>query len=99
MAAIRSFIKLTCLFFIGAGIYPDDIQGVVNQFETYAKKAMQEWEIPGMAIAIVKGNQVIYTKGFGVRKLGDTAPVDENTVFQIGSLSKAFTSALVAMMV
>ena len=52
-----------------------------------------------MAISIVQGDEMIYAKGFGVKKVGENDPVDEKTIFQIGSTSKAFTAALVAMMV
>ncbi|TLM98448.1 beta-lactamase family protein, partial [bacterium] len=54
---------------------------------------------PGIAVAIVKGDRLIYAKGFGVKKLGCSDPVDENTVFQVGSVTKSFTSALVSMLV
>jgi CubicO group peptidase (beta-lactamase class C family) len=76
-----------------------DIQTVLNQFEAYAESARKQWGIPGMAIAIVKDDQVIFVKGFGVKRLGGTDPVNPDTVFQIGSTSKAFTSALVAIQV
>ena len=76
-----------------------DIETVLNQFEAYAESAQKQWGIPGMAIAIVKDDQVIFSKGFGVKRVGGTDPVDPNTVFQIGSTSKAFTSALVAIQV
>ena len=71
----------------------------MNQFEAYAESAQKQWGIPGMAIAIVKDDQVIFAKGFGVKRVGGTDPVDPNTVFQIGSTSKAFTSALAAIQV
>src|SRR5262245_57563694 len=69
------------------------------QLETFARTAQQQWDVPGMAIAIVKDDEVIYAKGFGVKRVGETEPVDADTVFQIGSTSKAFTAAVVAMQV
>ncbi len=69
------------------------------EFEGYAVRAMKDWEIPGMAISIVRGDRVLLAKGFGVRKLGSTQPADEHTLFQIGSVSKSFTATLVAMLV
>ncbi len=72
---------------------------ILSQFEQYAEKARQDWQIPGMAIAIVRDDTVIYANGFGEKKLGEPDPVDTHTVFQIGSATKAFTAALVAMMV
>jgi CubicO group peptidase (beta-lactamase class C family) len=69
------------------------------EFDEYVNKAMKEWEVPGVAIAIVKDDKVVYAKGFGVRELNKPAPVDEHTLFAIGSSSKAFTAASLAMLV
>jgi CubicO group peptidase (beta-lactamase class C family) len=67
--------------------------------DDYIVKAMREWEIPGLAIAIVKDDKVVFIKGYGVRKLGEKAPVTSNTLFAIGSTSKAFTAAALGMLV
>ncbi|MGH9941412.1 MAG: serine hydrolase [Pyrinomonadaceae bacterium] len=67
-------------------------------FDDYVNKAIRDWEVPGVAIAVVKGDQVVFAKGYGVRKLGDPTPVNERTLFAIGSSSKAFTAASVAML-
>jgi hypothetical protein len=56
-------------------------------------------KIPGIAVAIVRNDSVLYTKGFGVLAAGSTTPVDDQTLFEIGSSSKSFTATLVAMMV
>lgn len=69
---------------------------LLKNFETYAIEQQKIWEVPGMAIAIVKDQKVVFAKGFGQRGLADSRPVDTETLFQIGSLSKAFTVALVA---
>lgn len=68
-------------------------------FDDYVNKAIKDWEVPGLSIAIIKDDKIVYAKGFGVRKLGDAAPVDERTLFAIGSSSKAFTAATIAMLV
>lgn len=73
--------------------------GSLTGFDDYVNKALKEWEVPGVAIAIVKGDQVVLAKGYGVRKLGETTPVDERTLFAIGSSSKAFTAAAIALLV
>ena len=71
----------------------------LNGFEDYVRKAMKEWEVPGVAVAIVKGDQIVLAKGYGVRKVGEAAVVDERTLFAIGSSSKAFTAAAIAILV
>jgi CubicO group peptidase (beta-lactamase class C family) len=58
-----------------------------------------DWKIPGMAVAIVKDDAVVFARGFGVRELGRPEPVDEGTHFAIGSASKAFTAAALAALV
>lgn len=76
-----------------------DVQDILTDLESYAVQTMAEQGVPGMAYAIVKDDAVIYAKGFGVRESGKTDAVDVHTVFEIGSTSKAFTSALLAVLV
>ena len=59
----------------------------------------KEFHIPGMAMAIVKGDKVIFAKGFGVSDLETQKPVKADTVFGIGSTTKAFTATLIGMLV
>ncbi|AKU22921.1 serine hydrolase [Massilia sp. NR 4-1] len=61
--------------------------------------ALKTFDVPGIAIAIVKDGKVVAAKGFGVRQLGDAAPVTGKTLFEIASNSKAFTAAGLAMLV
>ena len=62
-------------------------------------RAMQEFEVPGMAVGIVKDGKLIYAKGYGVREVGKPQRVDADTLFQIGSNTKAFTAAALAILV
>lgn len=68
-------------------------------FDDYVNKALKDWEVPGVAIAIVKDDKIVLAKGYGTRELGKSLPVDERTLFAIGSSSKAFTAAALAMLV
>jgi CubicO group peptidase (beta-lactamase class C family) len=61
--------------------------------------SMKTFDVPGMAVAIVKDGKILVAKGYGVRKLGDPTPVDEFTMFGIGSNTKAFTTAALATLV
>jgi CubicO group peptidase (beta-lactamase class C family) len=74
-------------------------EGPLKGLDDYILKSMKDWDIPGLAIAVVKDDKVVLAKGYGVRKLGDTTPVDANTLFAIASNSKAFTAATLAMLV
>ena len=73
---------------------------VLTRLETFATAAMAQEKVPGMAYAVVKDGQVVFAKGYGKRRLGNASDdVTTGTLFEIGSTTKAFTSALVAMQV
>ncbi len=61
--------------------------------------ARVEAHIPGMSLAIVKNGKVVLARGFGVADLDDDRPADEQTIYAVGSTTKAFTATLVGMMV
>lgn len=44
----------------------------LNGFDDYVNKALRDWQVPGIAIAVVKNDQVVFAKGYGVRKLGES---------------------------
>jgi CubicO group peptidase (beta-lactamase class C family) len=69
---------------------------VRDSLDNYIKKGMEQWQIPGLAIAIVKDGKTILMKGYGVRELGKADKVDENTLFIIASNSKLFTGTAIA---
>jgi CubicO group peptidase (beta-lactamase class C family) len=72
---------------------------VPKDLDPVASRVLKEFDVPGLAVAIVKDGKVVLSKGYGVRKLGESTPVDENTLFGIASNTKAFTSAALAMLV
>ena len=67
--------------------------------ERYIATAVSGWDVPGLAIAIVKDDSVVMARGFGVREIGKPDTVDAHTLFAIASLSKAFTVASLGRMV
>jgi CubicO group peptidase (beta-lactamase class C family) len=73
-------------------------QGILAELDRYAVSLMREQQIPGMSYAIVKDDAVIHAKAFGVKDVATGAPVDIHTIFEIGSTTKAFTVALLAML-
>lgn len=68
------------------------------KLDAYIKKSLEEHELPGLAIGIVKGQDVIFQKGYGIRKEGETAPVTTNSMFAIASISKAFSASALAIL-
>ncbi len=65
----------------------------------FMERGMTDWGIPGMAVAVVHNGEMVYARGFGVRKLGSDEPVNENTIFGMASLTKAMTATALAMLV
>jgi CubicO group peptidase (beta-lactamase class C family) len=68
-------------------------QHELDGFDDYVRAAVASWGIPGVAVVVVKDDSIVFIKGYGVRETGKPAPVDENTIFQIGSVTKTFTAA------
>ena len=79
----------------GAAAQATPLQG----FDQYVTRSMAAWQVPGLAVAIVRNDSVVLARGYGVRTLGRPEPVDARTLFAIGSSSKAFTATAVAMLV
>jgi CubicO group peptidase (beta-lactamase class C family) len=94
---IFNFVLLV-LFLFSINIFAQDIPEL-NGYEQYVQNAMKDWKVQGCAVAIVKNGKIIYTKGFGFRDVANQLPVTPNTLFAIGSCSKAFTSASVCLLV
>lgn len=74
-------------------------QQLPENFESWIEAGRQDWEIPGMAVGIVKDGKVVYAQGFGNKLLGGTDKVDANTIFSIASVSKNITSAALGILV
>ena len=60
---------------------------------------MKTFDVPGVGVAVLNDGEVVFAKGYGVRKLGETASVDSHTLFGIGSNTKAFTTASLGILV
>ena len=87
------------LLFLPLFVHAQTLDDKLKDIDAYADTVMQTWHGPGMAIAIVKDDKVVFQKGYGVRELGKADTVDENTLFAIASNTKAFTTASLAILV
>ncbi|HVG87167.1 MAG TPA: serine hydrolase [Vicinamibacterales bacterium] len=74
---------------------PDPLAGL----DAALAKAVQDWRVTGLAVAVVKDGAVAFSKGYGVRELGKPGLVNDHTLFAIGSTTKAMTAALIGMLV
>ncbi len=91
-------MKLLAIFcFIGLGSLMAQPAFVKDSLDKYIEREMKKWQIPAVAVAIVKDGKVVVSKGYGTTEKGGGKKVDENTLFQIASNSKAFTGTALAM--
>lgn len=75
---------------------PGQFDKALGRLDGIAGDIMVRTGIPGMAVAVVKDGATVYAKGFGIRKIGEPAKVDADTVFQIASVSKSLAGTVVA---
>jgi CubicO group peptidase (beta-lactamase class C family) len=73
---------------------PQELEG----FDAYIEQVLKNWKVPGVAVAIVKGDRVILLKGYGFRDAEKQLPVTPQTLFAIGSITKSFTVTTLGML-
>lgn len=93
-----SFALFLTVFTLGPNCIAQQ-QEDFSGLDHYIQTTMQEWKVPGVAVGIVQGTKPVYLKGFGVRNIETRQPVTPDTLFDIGSCTKAFTAASIAMLV
>jgi CubicO group peptidase (beta-lactamase class C family) len=84
------------------GLLPGPLAGQsapLEGFRDYVAAGVEAWEVPGLAVAVVKDGELRFAEGFGVRRLGTADPVGIHTLFAIGSTTKAMTAAALGMLV
>jgi len=84
------------LAWMAADAHAEDLSRPIDDL---VQKSMRAWEVPGVAVVIVRGEELLYLKGHGVRERGRDEPVTADMVFPLASCSKAFTTALMAQLV
>lgn len=98
IVSIISFLFLSTLFFNGLSqSKPQSKQ--VREFDAYVENARKQWNAVGLAVAVVKNNEVIFEKGYGLKELNTSNAVDVNTLFSCGSTTKAMIAACMGILV
>jgi CubicO group peptidase (beta-lactamase class C family) len=95
-------IALACLstsLLTGAQPVPQKVPQAPPDLDATVARVMATFEVPGISLAIVKDGRVVVAKGYGVRKLGEAAPVDDQTLFGIASNTKVFTATALGLLV
>jgi CubicO group peptidase (beta-lactamase class C family) len=88
---------LAFIVFFSAQVFSQN-SFVADSLDLYVTRAMKQWQIPGLAVAIVKDGKIVKMQGYGIRESGKPDRVDENTLFLIGSCTKAFTATSVCIL-
>ena len=84
------WLAITCL----AAMEPD-----AGAIDALVEKTRAAWDVPGVAVVVVRGDETLVLKGYGRRALGKPEPITPDTLFPLASCSKAFTTTLLAMLV
>lgn len=101
MTVMRNKILTVILFFLtvlpaSRTVYGRDIP---HEISAYAEQVRNQWKIPGLSVAVIHGDSVILSRGFGIKEKGGNDSVTSSTIFHIGSMTKAFTAAATASIV
>lgn len=90
--------KLLATFLLISAIAFSQTKEQISHLDTYFQKTLDEWQIPGMAIAIVTTDSIIFNKGYGYANINNKTKVNEHTLFAVASNSKAFTASAIAIL-
>lgn len=71
----------------------------LEELDRYIEQTVKDRGTPGLAVAVLKDDKVVFAKGYGVRELGKPGKVDEHTLFAVASNTKAFTATLLGMLI
>jgi CubicO group peptidase (beta-lactamase class C family) len=93
-------LLIVCISFttIAQAQRADRSKFIKDSLDLYISRALTNWRVPGIAVCIVKDNKIVLMKGYGIKELGLLNNVDVNTLFMIGSNTKAFTATALAML-
>ncbi|MEQ9619001.1 MAG: serine hydrolase [Deltaproteobacteria bacterium] len=98
---MKNCITAAIVFFLISTLADTNLysQENIEGLDAFIELAMEQYGVPGAVVAVVKDGEVVYLKGHGLRKIGSKEKVNEDTVFQLASVTKTFTAASVASMV
>ena len=71
----------------------------VTELDAFITRTLKQYQVPGAAVAVVQDGKVVLVKGYGVRNVTKPGAVDENTIFQLASVTKTLTAAAAATIV
>jgi CubicO group peptidase (beta-lactamase class C family) len=106
MMGIPAFARLPALLAVAAALAlpaalpaPAVDAAAIRELDGYVAAAVRQWNVPGLAIAVVAGDSVVFSRGYGVREVDRPEPVDTGTRFAIGSTTKAMVATALGILV
>ena len=98
-AFLVCWLSLFCAAQEKPSVSPESVKSALAQLDPYIRTSLAGTKVPGVAVAVVYNDQVVFLRGYGIRKVGESAQVDPDTVFEIASFSKPITSTILASLV
>jgi CubicO group peptidase (beta-lactamase class C family) len=92
---MRRFVIAIAVFLLTSPAFAQLTDAVIDKD---VRDTIEEWHVPGLAIAVVQNDKVIFLKGYGIKEAGKKEPITADTLFEIGSTTKAFTATAIAML-
>src|SRR5205085_4919569 len=93
---MKKLLLLHSFYLINIFAFAQQPSFITDSLDKYIRNGIKQWNVPGLAIVIVKDGKIVVMKGYGVRDIKTNEPVDENTLFMIASNSKLFTATSLA---
>jgi CubicO group peptidase (beta-lactamase class C family) len=96
--SMRKILSLAFLLTLVLTAYTQNSNFVKDSLDAYIQQGLKDWDVPGLAIVVVKDGKVVHMKGYGVKDIKTQQPVDEHTLFMIASNTKLFTGTALALL-
>ncbi len=96
---LYKILVIAILVFTANTIKAQDINTKLDSLDKYFEQSIKDWKVPGLAVGIIKGDSLIFSKGYGYRNIKKEKEVNSQTIFPVASNTKAFTSAAIAILV
>ncbi|HEX3579158.1 MAG TPA: serine hydrolase [Thermoanaerobaculia bacterium] len=92
---MRRFVIVLAVFLFSTSAFAQPTEATIDKD---VRDTIEAWHLPGLAIAVVHNDKIIFLKGYGIKEIGRTQPITADTLFEIGSTTKAFTATAMAML-
>jgi CubicO group peptidase (beta-lactamase class C family) len=97
MRRLQALVLLLAALLLPGAVHAQDAP--LSGLDAWIEREMERWQIPGMAVAVVRNDSIVHARGYGVLGLEDPRPVDEHTLFGVASTTKAMTAGALALLV